>query len=97
MVLSTQIEKYFYHLKKGYDDIVPWNRTLNVTRNERIVMESGVLHWQTRRKQVLKSKSVPKVSCKDYLKMLDEKQQKGSSIFATGTKGTNKSMPALLS
>jgi hypothetical protein len=45
--------------------------TLNVTRGERIHMESGVMHWT---KKVYKSNKAAAIaiSCKAYLKKLDE-------------------------
>jgi hypothetical protein len=61
----------FITSKYNYAEIVPFNATLNITRGERIVMESDVMHWT---KKVFKSSKVAasKISCKDYLKKLDE-------------------------
>ena len=61
----------FIKLKYKYDDIVPFNATLNVTRGERIDMESGVMHWT---KKIYKSNKALgiHISCHDYLKQLDE-------------------------
>jgi hypothetical protein len=80
---QRRLKNKFISLKKGYDDIVPWNTTLNVTRRERIEMESGVLHWQRDRNEIVRIKSLPKVSCQRYLKMLDEKEVEEVSNQAT--------------
>jgi len=60
-------------IKKGYNDVVFSNSTLNVTRWERIVLESGVEHWPKHifyaRKMVGKYRNVG--SCKNYLRKLE--------------------------
>jgi len=51
--------------KHGYNDIVPFNSTLNVTRETRIEMDGGVIHWQ---KTIYRyKKKIPSISCKAYL------------------------------
>lgn len=60
-------------MKKGYHDIVPFNKTFNVTREERIQMESGVTHWPKEIHRVAKIRRVPTISCMKYLQVLDQK------------------------
>jgi len=43
--IGHDVSSSFIKLKYNYADIVPFNATLNVTRQERIHMESGVMHW----------------------------------------------------
>lgn len=59
--------------KKDYHHIVPFNETLNVTRKERIEMESGVFHWQKVEHHLAKERVIPKISCRKYLELLDKK------------------------
>jgi Mannosyltransferase OCH1 and related enzymes len=67
-------EHIYVSLKKGYNDIVPFNETLNVTRKERIEMQSGVLHWQKEIHNLGKGGGgVPRMSCMKYLELLDQK------------------------
>eukprot|EP00547_Thalassionema_nitzschioides_P011211 CAMPEP_0194259402 /NCGR_PEP_ID=MMETSP0158-20130606/43492_1 /TAXON_ID=33649 /ORGANISM="Thalassionema nitzschioides, Strain L26-B" /LENGTH=125 /DNA_ID=CAMNT_0038999185 /DNA_START=124 /DNA_END=498 /DNA_ORIENTATION=+ len=56
--------------KPGYGEIVPYNSTLNMTRRERIVMDTGVAHWQDAVNSVRKPRRVPK-SCAGYLAKLE--------------------------
>ena len=63
-------------LKHQYSDIVPYNATLNVTRQERVAMDSGILHWEKTNfyaaknlRQIIPNKYV---TCKHYLKAVDE-------------------------
>lgn len=44
-VIKTSAEE-FITSKYQYDEIVPYNATLNVTRGDRIAMDSGVDHWE---------------------------------------------------
>ena len=69
--IGNDVTPSFIRPKYNYADIVPFNATLNVTRGERIDMESGVMHWT---KKVYKSNkaAVIAISCKAYLKKLDE-------------------------
>ena len=60
--------------KFGWEDIVPYNATMNVTRGQRIEMESGVIYWT---KNILMNKGrlrKNKVlnSCIRYLDALDK-------------------------
>ena len=61
--------------KKGYNDVVFSNLTLNVTRGERIVLESGVQHWP---KHIFYARKMGKYrnvgSCKDYLRKLENNE-----------------------
>lgn len=68
-----KVKNTYVTMKKGYNDIVPYNETLNVTRKERIEMQSGVLHWQKEIRDVAKAGTVPRQSCKKYLELLDRK------------------------
>jgi len=61
-------------VKYEYSAIVPFNSTFNVTRADRIRMESGTLHWtQGRRKApgLLKKHNIPR-NCQAYLDQLDK-------------------------
>ena len=61
-------------IKYKYDEIVPFNSTLNVTRSERIEMDSGMQHWtkvEWNRYKTMRG-SVKQMSCEDYLKKVDE-------------------------
>ncbi len=61
-------------VKYKYGEIVPFNSTLNVTRQERIEMDSGIHHWTRTAWNTQKEmrKSVPSMSCEVYLKKVDE-------------------------
>lgn len=63
-------ENIYLTAKKGYLDIVPFNETLNVTRSQRIEMESGLIHWQQEARILANPEVTPRVSCKEYLKLL---------------------------
>jgi hypothetical protein len=45
---TTEVKTTYIDAKKGYDDIVVYNQTLNVTRAERVGMDSGGLHHWTK-------------------------------------------------
>jgi hypothetical protein len=66
-------EHIYLSMKHGYYDIVPYNETLNVTRQERIEMESGVYHWQKERNYLRKIHALPRISCAAYLNLLNKK------------------------
>lgn len=65
--------------KHGYSDIVPFNATLNVTRQVRIKMDGGVAHWQYKLRDT--AKQLPRVSCKRYLELLDSGKSKEYEQF----------------
>jgi|AntRauTorckE5430_2_1112549.scaffolds.fasta_scaffold03680_1 mannosyltransferase OCH1-like enzyme len=68
VVMKTDSRPYIV-AKKGYSDIVPFNSTMNVTREQRIRMESGVNHWQRVKRPDLK----PHLRrCSAYLDALDK-------------------------
>lgn len=64
-------------IKKGYSDVVAYNETLNMTRHDRIVQESGVLHWEKHIYKNAKNNRHLTVSCQKYLGRL-EKEEAGS-------------------
>lgn len=59
--------------KIGYEDIVPhpFNSTLNVTRGDRIDLESGIIHWRKvsyHSKFDMKEKGIKiKLTCRQYI------------------------------
>lgn len=53
--------------KYKWDEIVPYNATVNLTRGTRYKLESDVQHWTTTRSEGEK----PQVSCIDYLAQLE--------------------------
>ncbi len=55
--------------KFGYKDIVPYNSTLNVTRDIRIDMDGGVGAWQQTMHKHFGHLSI--MSCEEYLKSVD--------------------------
>ena len=57
----------FIIVKYKYDDIVPFNSTLNVTRRQRISMESGVMHWRQKVLNVDYGTGI-NITCTAYLK-----------------------------
>jgi hypothetical protein len=61
--------------KYGYKDIVAFNSTLNVTRDERITMESGVVHWQKanyKSQAKVQSAGIPRyMSCRQYIEKVN--------------------------
>jgi hypothetical protein len=59
--------------KKGYSDIVRFNETLNVTRGERIELESGVLHWtkQIQHANAARGGLANKLSCQEHLATIE--------------------------
>jgi hypothetical protein len=66
----------FVTSKYQYDEIVPYNATLNVTRGERIAMDSGVGHWETTNfraakwiRELLPQKKFQ--SCRNYIWAVD--------------------------
>mmetsp|Transcript_25201 Transcript_25201/g.37322 ORF Transcript_25201/g.37322 Transcript_25201/m.37322 type:complete len:449 (-) Transcript_25201:168-1514(-) len=73
-VLKTR-HKGLIIIKHQYSDIVPYNATLNVTRQERISMDSGVLHWEKTNFYAAKTlrQTLPRVyaNCPSYLKAVD--------------------------
>jgi len=73
-VLKTR-HKGLIIIKHQYGDIVPYNATLNVTRQERISMDSGVLHWEKTNFYAAKTlrQTLPRVyaNCPSYLKAVD--------------------------
>jgi len=68
--------------KLFFNDIVPYNATLNVTRQQRITMDSGVKHWQAEVKKQAKSETTPNESCKDYLQGLSSGKISESEKFS---------------
>ena len=68
VVMKTDSGPYIVQ-QKGYLDVVPFNSTMNVTREQRIRMESGVHHWQRVKRPDLK----PHLRrCSSYLDALDK-------------------------
>jgi len=59
----------------NFNEIVPFNSTLNVTRRERIEMESGVVHWDNHIHRSFKSGYGFRGSCIKYLAHLDKGSQ----------------------
>ncbi|GFH61591.1 hypothetical protein CTEN210_18067 [Chaetoceros tenuissimus] len=70
---GKQAGRQFVGNKIGYDDIVPhpFNATLNITRGERIHIESGMEHWEKvnyRSNKDLKTKGIKQsLTCKQYI------------------------------
>jgi mannosyltransferase OCH1-like enzyme len=63
--------------KYKWDELVPFNVTMNVTRNQRIELESGVQHWT---KSVHRNvDQVHRESCQSYLAKLDESETTSTS------------------
>jgi hypothetical protein len=69
-VLKTS-SKGFISIKEGYDEIVSYNATLNVTREERIAMDAGMPHWTHLRGSHVKylEDLIPK-TCQGYLEAI---------------------------
>lgn len=71
-VIKVKTEKRqnpYIIIKHQYDEIVPYNSTLNVTRGERIELESGVIHWATLNHRT-RFQFPKKLSCREYLQSL---------------------------
>ena len=66
--INKNVEKYFA-VKQGWDDVVVYNATHNVTRRQRWDLENGVTHWVKARKENLDQK--PHISCQAYLAQLE--------------------------
>ena len=73
---SQQFHKlpHILTIKKDYSKIVAYNATLNMTRHERIVKESGVLHWSNHIYKNAKKNRHLKKTCQQYLKWLEKEE-----------------------
>jgi len=73
---SQQVHKLPHILtgKKDYSEIVAYNATLNMTRHERIVKESGVLHWTKHIYKNAKKNRHMRMTCRQYLKWLEKEE-----------------------
>ena len=73
-VLKTD-PKGIIGMKHQYGDMVPYNATLNVTRAERIAMDSGVRHWEKTNHAAMKLlREILPVryrTCRTYLEAVD--------------------------
>ena len=71
--VSKNESENFMISKYKYDEVVPYNATLNMTRYDRIKRESGTIHWtkdiyfNKKKGEMLKNN----LSCKAYLENLD--------------------------
>jgi len=68
-VKTGKREKSLINIKYQYDEIVSYNSTLNVTRGERIELESGVMHWATLNHRT-RFQFPKKLSCREYIQSL---------------------------
>lgn len=73
-VLKSNESAKFIYPKYGFEDVVEFNSTLNVTRGERVQMDSGVMYWP---KKVYKSryrfnKLLSGISCIEYIKKIKD-------------------------
>ena len=68
--------KKFITSKYGYNDLVAWNSTLNMTREERIQWESGVIPWAKanfKSKAKVQDAGVPRsMTCRQYIEKVEE-------------------------
>ena len=62
-------------------EMVAWNATVSVTRQERAELESGVIHWTKVIGRTLKSKDHPN-ECMDYLYALERERWNPKSLVA---------------
>eukprot|EP00979_Chaetoceros_neogracilis_P008645 scaffold1918_cov227-Chaetoceros_neogracile.AAC.1 len=73
---SQQFHKFPHILtiKKNYSELVAYNATLNMTRHERIVKKSGVLHWTKHIYKNARKNRHLKMTCRQYLKWLEKEE-----------------------
>jgi len=66
----------FISSKYGFEEIVPYNETLNVTRSKRIEMDSGITHWgivNYRSKEKLAKLGLSRhCSCREYIRRIKD-------------------------
>ena len=77
-IQQEDVDKYV-KFKDGFGDIVvhPFNHTMNVTRGERIGIESGMMHWtKTIYKRATYTEMNIPTRCKDYLALIEKDPSK---------------------
>lgn len=93
--MSLQETRENIKVAYGYEDIVPFNSTLNVTRRERIEMESGVVHWDNHIHRSFKKGYGFRGSCIKYLAHLDKEGKTIQPHYHNDTNGSPDSLKRL--
>ena len=83
---------HYIGIKQGYSEMVAYNETLTVSRGERIMMESGVLHWEKDIFNKAKGVNIPvgNRGCRSYIKMLDKQEAEAEANVKAATKFNSK-------
>lgn len=66
--IGKNLTEQYIRNAPNYDDIVRFNETWNVTRRERIEILTGVTHWTKSMRDANNKGTIPRVSCKQFLK-----------------------------
>jgi len=63
----SQEETILHIIYQNTKEMVAFNATVSMTRGDRIVKDTGVLHWDTVKYKAWKNKIIPDMSCNEFL------------------------------